>query len=178
MSLALFDLEAPEWAPVYEPRGGWEARGVSATESTPEEWVAFQRSLRCRDCGGLMRRLRHTRSCGGVRDGGSFELCDDCAALDGCRLRCCEPIAKRGSGSLTGIEHSAVCGCGWWLAYEHRDDDGDWLPYTVEEVADAVAEHMIPRHVSHWGMTHFLAEHDALTVGQAKRRAEFLAGAA
>lgn len=48
----LFDLDAPEWVPVYSMD-------------------------RCRDCGA-----RCAANQGGVRDGQIFVVCDPCAALD------------------------------------------------------------------------------------------------
>lgn len=63
--VALFDLEAPEWVPLYR-------------QFTLEDIL---RGMICRDCGRT--KFAWERGCGGSRSGGMFELCDDCAALDG-----------------------------------------------------------------------------------------------
>ena len=85
----LFALEeaAEEWVPVYRDEPPF-PRTRTGYECSRAEWTAWYDAAHvCRDCGGLMKNLRRVHGCGGVRDGGAFSVCDDCAALDGCDTR-------------------------------------------------------------------------------------------
>lgn len=148
MSIAMFDLEDfPE---------------------TRTEWVVLGDWDRCGLCG------TRTRGCnqGGTRTG---KVCDDCAQIDSCRLVCCEPVAERRPARV-GVDQfeCAHCACGWWAFETYWHDEGEHRPYTAEEVADLLAEHAQPRHVSHWGHAHPPSRHDELVRAQAKRRAAYL----
>lgn len=69
--LALFELEAPAWEPVYLPKYAWVG---SAMDATAEQWKAHHKQYRCRDCGKLLSKLKHTRGCGGGGRDGLHEL--------------------------------------------------------------------------------------------------------
>lgn len=142
-------------------------------EETRTEWVplGWNDGMLCGLCG------RKTTMNQGGSDVGP--VCDACAAIDRCRLRCCTPVVER-RPSMFGHEReeSAHCDdCGWFLLLERWTDDGELKQYTPEELTDLLAQHAEPRHVTHWGMTHPPAQHDALVKAQAKRRAAYLAKA-
>lgn len=65
----LLDLLGDEWAAPT-----WQALYRKAGGNQPP---------RCRDCG----RTKFTGMCGGAGREGIYELCDDCAAIDGCDAR-------------------------------------------------------------------------------------------
>lgn len=67
----LFDIPQPEWVPVAKQFG-------LALESLVQD-------SRCRDCG--RRKFTATHGCAGADARGIWELCDDCASLDGCLTR-------------------------------------------------------------------------------------------
>lgn len=150
--------DAPEWEPIYKT---YDLAGMIADD-------------RCRDCG---RKAAYNQ--GGANRLGSFMVCDGCAQIDGCSLQVCNPYPVWCSDRGTRIELAAMCeDCPWWLDAKRWDDDGEWVLLTPEEVADMVAEHATPRHVSRWGMTHPPGKHDDLVRAQGKRRADYLRRAA
>lgn len=74
MSTALFNLDdfeetRIEWVPLFKPFG------ITLLSLIIPD--------RCRDCGRTDGRAQH--ACSGSRDAGSFVVCDDCSAIDGCR---------------------------------------------------------------------------------------------
>lgn len=89
--MSLLDLldgwEEEPWVPLYKPHGL-----TLASLIVPD---------RCRDCGLKMTYMHQGGSHPGI---GSFFLCDDCAALDGCQSR----VRDRGPGwhvSRWGVCH-------------------------------------------------------------------------
>lgn len=164
---ALFDIDdfaetrGPSWEPIY------------VMFPSVDGLAAMLAEQRCRDCGVKVSWMTG----GGSRPGlGSFQVCEDCAQLDACRLRCCEPVAERRRAKV-GVDQweCAHCDCGWWEFETYWHDEGEHRSYTAEEITDMLAEHAIPRHVSHWGKSHFVTVHDDLVKAQARRRAAFLA---
>lgn len=92
-----FEETRVEWEPVWERRiqdMGWrwsdESRGEGATiplhedgtRVTREEWSAYVSRGLCRDCG-----VKCSYNQGGASSGGLYQVCDDCAQLDGCLTR-------------------------------------------------------------------------------------------
>jgi hypothetical protein len=84
IDVSLFDVEIPEWVPVDRELTP-EIRALldrnahgTALPTDRETWKAWYAGERCRDCGGLMRKLSWSRGCGGT--GGN--VCDECAYLD------------------------------------------------------------------------------------------------
>lgn len=153
---ALADVwtDAPEWEPIYAPRG--------------------EVDKLCRDCGA---RTPYNRGGCGPDLPGSFTVCDECAKLDGARVRSCTPVAERRPAHV-GHEmwECAHCACGWWSFDEYWHDDGEWRAFTADEIADMLATHAIPRYVSRWGVAPYpIAEHEELVRAQAKRRRAYLA---
>lgn len=167
--VALFELDEPVWASLYHPRGPWEDRGESALKSTAEEWKAYQRSQRCRDCGTLLSKCGRASSCGGGDRSGIFDLCDDCAALDGCREWLHDPTVVRRRRENFTVDQVAECSCGWFIL--DRLSDGG---ISAEEVLDTIATHVSLTHASRWGFSHTSTEHERLTQLQAARRAKYL----
>lgn len=136
-------------------------------EETRTEWVILGDWGRCGLCGATSKLNQ-----GGTLTG---NVCDDCAQIDSCRLVECTPVAERRPDRMQkDRDKCAHCACGWWANAEYWHDDGEWRQHTPEEVADMLAEHAQPRHVSHWGETHPPGEHDRLVAAQAKRRAAYL----
>lgn len=153
---ALADVwtDAPEWVPVYAERG------------EPDKY--------CRDCGA---RTPYNRGGCGPHLPGSFTVCDECAKLDGARIRTCSPVAERRRAHV-GHEQweCAHCDCGWWSFDQYWHDDGEWRAFTAEEVADMLADHAQPVYVSRWGVAPYqLDQYDDLVRSQAKRRLAYLA---
>jgi hypothetical protein len=132
------------------------------------EWVILGDWGLCGLCG-----TKCSFNQGGSRTGA---VCDACALIDSCRLVCCEPVAERRKAHI-GVDQfeCAHCDCGWWQFETYWHDEGEYRLYTPEEVTDMLAEHAIPRHVSHWGMSHPPEKHDDLVKAQAKRRAAYWA---
>lgn len=88
--LALFDLdEAPAWVPIAR-------HGVTIQSLVQEP--------RCRDCGRKGGSGSH--GCGGADRRGIWDLCDDCASLDGCLTR--ESHTPGMHCSSWGITHPAT----------------------------------------------------------------------
>lgn len=135
---------------------------------TRTEWIPLGTWDRCGLCG-----VKCSMNQGGTDTGA---VCDQCAQVDGCRIRPHDPVVERRPGQYgIQVEQVAHCAhCGWWINAERRNDDGDWVPLTPEEVIDLCAEHARARHTSRWGMSHDISEHDVLVAAQAKRRASFL----
>lgn len=131
------------------------------------EWVVVGEWGRCGLCG-----TKCSFNQGGTTTGA---VCDDCAQVDGCSIREHNPIVERRPSPFSmSTDQVAHCdNCGWWVNADHRNDDGDWVPLTGDEVLDLCAEHARPRHTSHWGVSHEIAQHDALVAAQAKRRANY-----
>lgn len=170
MSMALFDLEPPAWAPIYHSRGGWENRGVTATESTPEEWKAYRDAVRCRDCGS--RRFPHTLGCGGAGAAGIFDVCDGCAELDGCHEWEHSPEVGRFPHPLGyKVDVLARCSCGWFVMEPQRVYSKE--PVTPDQILDAIAEHVQYTHASRWGCSHKAEDHGRLVDEREKRRAAY-----
>lgn len=144
-----FDLETTHWAPIYKPFNG--------------SLVDYIGDDLCRDCGA-----KTAYNQGGAGRSGIYAICDGCAQLDNCRLRTCRPVIERREASGFAVEEVAHCqDCSWFVIDRTGWDD-------AFEVDDLVAEHARPRHVSHWGMTHFMEEHDGLVAAREKRRAAYL----
>jgi len=127
----------------------------------------------CRDCG---RKAAYNQ--GGANRLGLFMVCDGCAAIDSCRLQVCNPYPVWCSDRGTHIELAALCEDCPWRVDAKRWGEGEWRHLTPDEVADMVAEHATPRHVSRWGMSHPPEKHDALVRAQGKRRTDYLRRAA
>lgn len=159
MEQLAFDFDVtPEWVPIVVP-----------TQMSLESLLAPSRDL-CRDCG-----VRCAFNQGGAGRGVLYQVCDECAKVDSCRLRCCTPVAERRPAKMWGErEEAAHCDCGWWLYLDRWDDDGPTrVPLTPDEVLDLMAEHARPRHVSHWGASHLVTEHDDLIDRRERRRAAY-----
>ena len=98
--VALFELEVPEWVPVYAPAMDFDPF------KEPDRWKVYAAGLRCRDCGMTRGKMPWTRGCGGAVSGvGGYDLCDDCAALDGVGER---PNPSEADVSLWGIQTTAA----------------------------------------------------------------------
>lgn len=171
--LTLFDLEPDvEWAPVFHPPLDFDPL------KDGERWKAYRALLRCRDCGRPVKGMPWKRGCGGARDEGAFDLCDDCAALDGAVVSSHTTVVERRPahpGSFPNKEEAAHClDCGWWLFLDYWGDEGGWVVYTPEEIVEACTQHEVPRWRSRWGVVHELGEHDGLVSARAKRRAAYL----
>lgn len=148
MSLALFDLDD--------------------FVETRVEWVIVGDWGRCGLCGSKCGYNQ-----GGSRTGA---VCDDCAGVDSCRIRPHETVAeRRKSGSATNSDEVAHCTQCTWSLFSMRWVESEWVEFSEEEVAAAMAEHVRPRHTSHWGVSHEIADHDRLVAAQEKRRAKYLA---
>lgn len=137
-------------------------------EETRTEWVVLSSQWeRCGLCG--------TRC--GYNQGGTDTgpVCDACAVIDRCRVREHEAIIVRyRDRNLPGAVRVAKClHCAWFLNAD-RWEDGESIPRTVDEVAEAMLEHVRPKHTSHWGVSHEITDHDRLVGEQAKRRAAYL----
>lgn len=137
-------------------------------EETRPEWVILGDWDRCGMCGTRV----HGMNQGGTRTG---VVCDDCAQIDSCRIREHETfIVRRVARDLPGALRVAEClHCAWFLN-AHDYTGGGSIPRTVQNVIEKCAEHVRPRHTSHWGMSHDIADHDRLVAGQARRRAAYL----
>lgn len=160
MTDALFEVDdfeetRTDWVPIYKIFG---------------DLASMIRDDLCRDCGA---KSGYNQGGAGGPIHGSYMICDDCAGLDSCQLVCCEPVAER-RPNREGGEESAHCACGWWLGSQYWADEGGWVDYTPEQVADSIAAHAEPRHVSHWGISHHPDQHDRLIAAQQKRRAAYL----
>lgn len=71
------------WQPIHAARYPFEHDREGFAVSLPDqEWKAWKQAHpdRCRDCGTTAKL-----NSGGAGDGAGFELCDDCAQLDGDR---------------------------------------------------------------------------------------------
>lgn len=183
-----FDLEldTPEWAPVWEPPspidGMTEAEMIAAYKTDDgAAWKAWQKTIRCRDCGELMSKLVAKSSCGGGNAEGSYELCDDCAALDGAKLVSHTTVIEDRPPHFnwdSQPREAAHCeDCGWWVDSARYSDEGPFelIPLTADEVVDLCSKHEVPRWDSRWGMMTRPADYDGLVREQAKRRARYLA---
>lgn len=75
MSAALFDL----WEPVY-----WDCTEfrIACDAGRWDEWRKAN-PRRCRDCGALISSRPRKLWCGGADKRGGYDLCDDCATLEG-----------------------------------------------------------------------------------------------
>lgn len=135
-------------------------------EDTLPEWVplGWNDAMLCGLCG-----RKTTMNQGGTETG---PVCDDCARIDRCRLQCCTPVAERRPAKVGHErEECAHCqDCGWFLFLEQWTDDGEWKPYTPDEITDLMAAHAAPRHVTHWGEAHPPEKHDELVRAQQQRR--------
>lgn len=138
---------------------------------TRTEWVIVGDWERCGLCG-----TRCSFNQGGTRTGA---VCDDCAQIDECRIREHDAIVMRGRDrNLPGAVRIARClHCAWFLN-AHRWEDGQSIPLTVDEVAQAMEHHVRPRHTSHWGVSHEIDQHDGLVAAQARRRSSYLGSVA
>lgn len=137
-------------------------------EETRTEWVILGDWDRCGLCGTRVRGMNQGGSLTGV-------VCDDCAQIDSCRIRDHEAfVVREHERNHTRALVVARClFCAWWLNGDRWTGDR-WVPLTVDEVVAAIAVHVRPRHTSHWGMSHEIADHDRLVAAQAKRRAAYL----
>jgi hypothetical protein len=140
--LTLFDLDGPAWVPIYD----------------------VGMSFICRDCGS-----RNAWENGGSEEGGIFNLCRGCAAVDGCRPYLHEPQVERRPARGFTVDELASCSCGWFLL--DRPWDG---PISSDAVLDAIAEHITLTESSRWGMPHTAVQHEALMAEREKRRAMYL----
>lgn len=167
----MFDFDVtPEWTPLFHAPFDWTIYEALPKTEAVAMWKAYRATWRCRDCG--RHKFTWSHACGGANAGGSYDVCDDCAALDGCRLRTCEPETGRRKSVLNGTD-VAWCSCGWFVFEKFVDDEGVYRPHTVDEVAVMCERHMVPRHVSRWGLSHSLVEHEQLMARQAKHRAAY-----
>jgi hypothetical protein len=137
-------------------------------EETRPEWVLVGEWGRCGLCG-----TKCSYNQGGTRTGA---VCDGCAQVDLCTIRPHDPVIERRPSSLNSalVEVAHCSRCGWWVLEHYRDDDGNDVAYTPDELLDMCSVHVAPRHTSHWGFSHEIADHDRLVAAQAKRRAAFL----
>jgi len=139
-------------------------------EETRVEWEPiFGEDGLCRDCG-----IKTAFNQGGARPGlGLFVVCNGCAGIDGCREQHCSPVIERRARPDFTVDEVAHCpNCSWFIL-----DGAPWEdePYTADDLMDMLAEHARPRHVSRWGESHLIAEHDQLVADQAERRARYVA---
>lgn len=132
------------------------------------EWVILGSWELCGLCGA-----KTSMNQGGSRTG---VVCNDCAKIDSCTVRPHDPIAERRpdrSFPTTRTQIAHCVHCGWTVDETYWSDEGEWVPYTPDELMDLMAHHARPRHTSHWGETHEIADHDALVRAQTKRRENY-----
>ncbi len=184
----LFDLDdfeetKTEWLPILNQGIGGEGwhwphdgtsipRRADGSKISEAEWNDYlKRSQVCRDCGA-----NAFGGAGGASAGFQFHVCDDCAQIDGCRVRECTTVVERRPNPFGGTyDEAAHClNCGWFVLARTWDDAGGWVDLSAEDVIDACADHERPVHTSRWGDSHEIDAHDGLVAAQVKRRATFL----
>lgn len=170
MTLALFDLEAPEWVRIYQPRMeslGWHSgdAGVpvhdDGSKVTEAEWKSYLKWIYvCRDCGG-----KTSGSPGGAGREGGYSLCEPCAAIDGCTIRPHEIIREeRPCTWNSDVTELAHCTRDSWFLLEFDRD----------ELEQRIEQHTAIRHTSRWGRdSHPPEQHDELVAAQARRRSAY-----
>lgn len=147
--------DAPEWLPLYKPFG--------------VTLASVMMGDRCRDCGA-----RASYNQGGAAEAGIYMVCDECAQIDGCWVNDHELLI--GPHRSGGLNLAARCSCGWDIAAHHPDGDGGYVPWTPEELADIMANHLRPKHSSHWGTyPHEIADCERLHKERERRRARYRA---
>lgn len=160
MSTTLFDLDdfeetRVEWTPIYK------VYGDLASMIQPDL---------CRDCGA---KSGYNQGGAGNPRGTSFMICDECARIDGCQVIEHDPVIERDEDS--GMQRAAHCSCGWWIGPRVWGDNHEPHEYTLDELRDIVADHIRPRHRSHWGCApHDIADCEKLHAAQQKRRENYL----
>lgn len=141
------------------------------TETRTEWEPIYGRGMVCRDCG--TKRVSGTG--GGTPGLGQYEVCDECAAIDECRIREHEVVIERRASSFLTVDELAHCAFCHWFVSVHEWADGTATDVTPERLAELAAEHVRPVHTSHWGKSHEITEHDGLVAARAHRRAAYLA---
>jgi hypothetical protein len=165
-TLALFDqidLE-PAWVPIRSTPVDWPDRDSGNGGFTKETWAAWRKEHpeRCRDCG-----TTHKINAGGSNGW----MCDDCAEIDQCRDLNCTPVLERRTVANFTVDELAHCdNCHWFIHDRSAWDD----EFDAEDLSDELANHARPRHVSHWGKSHLIGEHDRLIRERSKRRSQYL----
>lgn len=143
---------ATEWSPIYKVYG---------------DLASMIQDDLCRDCGA---KSGYNQGGAGAPRGTSYMVCDECAKIDGCYVREHEPVIERHG------DQAARCSCGWWISATYWHDDGKNVEYSTDELRDILADHIRPRHSSHWGCyPHEVEECARLFQERERRRARYRA---
>lgn len=190
-TLDLDEFTEPTWEPVWKKSiedFGWTwSETKSSVPEHPDgtaisktEWQMYLDAKRCRDCGGLLCNLPTTRGCGGANADGLYELCDDCADVDGLEERQhhmhrCEPRPDHFLSHWTSIAECDDCTLELWserFADLHASMEREPVPDA--EIEAEIAAHNKPFWSGRWGGERLTrAKADLLLARQANRRARY-----